>query len=104
MAIHARNAGNIADAVAGHARFTCGNVSGQWYDTWRDVPRGQFNGTYDSVGAVYVVFSYRTPIAMYSPVNGWTVPDARYSATTTNHQSVVATGIRSDASTYGVNA
>lgn len=78
--------------------FTHGNVSGAWFDTGRNVPTGQMpdrtliaDGT---VGAVYVVFSYRTPIAWYSPLTGWTQPDTRYSMTTTNHQSVTAFAIR----------
>lgn len=42
----------------------------------------------DAVRAArYVVFSYRTPIAWLTDT-GWTVPDVRYSRTTSRHQSV----------------
>ena len=40
----------------------------------------------------YVVHSYATPIAWYA--NGvWTLPDIKYSPTTTRHQNIVRRGI-----------
>jgi hypothetical protein len=39
----------------------------------------------------YAVFSYGTPIAWWSTKHGWTIPDARYSVTTTAHQGQVRT-------------
>jgi hypothetical protein len=42
----------------------------------------------------YVVFSYATPIAWYGPKNGWTIPDVKYSVTTTRHQSIVRMAVR----------
>lgn len=41
--------------------------------------------------ATYVVYSYDTPIAWWSEANGWTVPDQRYSVTTSRHQTKVRT-------------
>jgi len=39
--------------------------------------------------ATYAVMSYSTPIAWYSEEDGWTVPDVKYSATTSVHQGKV---------------
>ena len=45
-------------------------------------------------GSAFVIFSYRTPIAWWtSEGDGWVVPDARYSVTTTNHQNVVRVAV-----------
>lgn len=44
---------------------------------------------YNAEQPTYVVYSYRTPIAWYSEKHGWTVPEVKYSQTTTRHQSVV---------------
>ena len=38
---------------------------------------------------VYIVYSYGTPIAWHTVDTGWTVPDVRYSATTSRHQGEV---------------
>lgn len=37
----------------------------------------------------YIVYSYGTPIAWHRADTGWTVPDVRYSVTTSRHQGVV---------------
>lgn len=37
----------------------------------------------------YIVYSYGTPIAWHRTDTGWTVPDVRYSVTTSRHQGVV---------------
>lgn len=59
------------------------------------VTRGQLPGEHwarlcadrdDNGGALYVVYSYATPIAWYSTAWGWRVPDVRYSVTTSKHQ------------------
>jgi len=42
-----------------------------------------------TTGGGYVVFSYATPIAWWSPGAGWTVPEVRYSVTTCRHQAIV---------------
>lgn len=47
-----------------------------------------------STDGLYVVFSYRTPIAWYDSAEGWIVPDVRYSATTSRHLTAVRMGIR----------
>ncbi|QBZ72290.1 hypothetical protein SEA_CIRCINUS_248 [Streptomyces phage Circinus] len=43
--------------------------------------------------AVYVVYSYRTPIAWCLPSGDWVCPDTRYSVTTSRHQSKVRTAV-----------
>lgn len=43
--------------------------------------------------AVYVVYSYSTPIAWLLPSGAWVVPDTRYSVTTSRHQSKIATAV-----------
>jgi len=44
-------------------------------------------------GTVYVVFSYETPIAWYSyATETWTIPNVKYSITTTQHQGRVYLG------------
>lgn len=43
--------------------------------------------------ADYVVYSYDTPIAWHVPGEGWTIPDHKYSVTTSAHQGKVRTCI-----------
>lgn len=46
----------------------------------------------DATGVDYVVWSYSTPIAWHDE-QGWHVPDARYSPTTSQHQGTVRVAI-----------
>jgi hypothetical protein len=41
-------------------------------------------------GVAYTIMSYSTPIAWLDHNGEWTVPDVKYSPTTTQHQGVVA--------------
>jgi hypothetical protein len=41
----------------------------------------------------YIVLSYNTPIAWFVADGGWYVPEVKYSATTSAHQSVVRRAI-----------
>lgn len=43
--------------------------------------------------ASYVVYSYETPIAWRDGDGGWTVPDVKYSRTTSRHQNTVRTAV-----------
>jgi hypothetical protein len=43
---------------------------------------------------IYVVYSYATPIAWFSPVAGWVVPSVKYSVTTSRHQGIVRQAVR----------
>lgn len=44
----------------------------------------------------YIVISYLTPIAWWSPTLGWSVPDVEYSKTTTKHQNAVRAALRGE--------
>jgi len=59
------------------------------------VTTGQLPNEYvaSAHSAIYVVYSYRTPIAWLTPGGDWVMPDTRYSVTTTRHQSKIATAI-----------
>lgn len=39
--------------------------------------------------AIYVVYSYGTPIGWHVDGQGWRVPDYKYSVTTSNHQGIL---------------
>jgi len=41
----------------------------------------------------YIVLSYDTPIAWWYRGEGWTVPDVKYSPTTSKHQNIVRRAI-----------
>lgn len=102
MALKGAGMRAISRNMTNRENFRHGNVSGKWYDSWDDVPLGRLpmdvSALYGTKTAVYVVFSYGTPIAwrfVGTPPNepgtdnGWRIPDIRYSVTTTNHQGVV---------------
>jgi hypothetical protein len=71
---------------------------------------GQLSGTRDRVWSIgrlpaefraaatdptvdYVVMSYGTPIAWHDSVKGWTMPDTRYSVTTSKSQGRIRTAL-----------
>ena len=56
----------------------------QWVQEW---VRSQANDADDL--ALFVVYSYATPIAWYWRDFGWWRPDVRYSPTTTRHQALL---------------
>lgn len=112
MAMRGYGKRSISHALSGEysgaaclLNFRCGNVKGkrvsdQWEvetgklpQEWRDRMRKDM----ERAGCLYVVWSYKTPIAwctMPHPSKAdqrheWTVPDVKYSPTTTNHQNVV---------------
>lgn len=69
-----------------------GNFRGEAHEPGRYVYTGHLPGrlaTTDTVGqADYIVFSYSTPIAWHIPGEGWIIPPASYSITTSMHQGV----------------
>ncbi|HEY6020997.1 MAG TPA: hypothetical protein VIY48_14165 [Candidatus Paceibacterota bacterium] len=88
--------------------FRHGNLKGKRES--RMPTTGQLSATFrlllqqdlDKFGCLYVVYSYKTPIAWYPlphPNQGldneckWTMPPVKYSVTTTQHQNVVAVEI-----------
>ena len=42
---------------------------------------------------MYVVYSYGTPIALYTPIKGWYVVEQKFSVTTSKHQNYVRRAI-----------
>ena len=87
---------NAAGLIAARQPFTTsgslrGGPPGHWPEHGR-LPADHGSALMDSVvaGAVeYIVYSYGTPIAWHRTDTGWTVPDVRYSATTSRHQGAV---------------
>lgn len=94
MAIRGPGKRTISRGMKNRENFRHGNVSGKWFDKLSDVPTGKLpidTTSDDHRGEVFVIFSYRTPIAWTFAHAGteWTIPDVRYTVTTTNHQNVV---------------
>jgi hypothetical protein len=58
---------------------------------------GRLPGEYRSAATAatvdYVVLSYGTPIAWHDTVTGWTVPEVKYSVTTSKHQGRIGAAI-----------
>lgn len=48
----------------------------------------------------FTIASYATPIAWCTDTHGWTVPDVRYSVTTSRHQNVIRRALASLGLTY----
>lgn len=85
--VSTRDAQTIASHIANRYDFqTYGALSGRngTFTRW-DAGRLPVEFVEEFTGAGYAVFSYGTPIA-WSRHGVWTVPDARYSVTTTRHQ------------------
>lgn len=87
---------NAAGPISRRQPFTTsgalrGGAPGSWPEHGR-LPAGHKAALVDSVAAGtvdYVVWSYGTPIAWHRTDTGWTIPDVRYSATTSRHQGEV---------------
>lgn len=111
MALHGKKTlRTIQVGIDNRTDFNTGNVRGEWYDSWADVPKGRMpepqkhmNGSGMTFMPVFVVFSYGTPIAWIFSCdtdpeqNGgprWIIPDDRYSPTTSCHQGVIRTATR----------
>ena len=93
----ARNTTAIARALQNGESFTTsGALKGEAYPSWVGTGRMERDETNDMyatqnvLGIDYVVYSYGTPIAYRAEDTGeWTVPDAKYSVTTSKHQSTI---------------
>ena len=67
--------------------------SAKYVDTaWSRLPREWQDMAREAEDVDYVVFSYNTPIAWHH-ANGWTIPDTKYSITTSKHQGVTRYGV-----------
>ena len=91
-----RNAATIARALKNDEDFTTSGalkgVAGPYGIEFGRMAQDDINAmrTAREVGIDYVVYSYGTPIAYRTEDTGeWVVPDAKYSVTTSKHQSVV---------------
>lgn len=80
----ARNYTEVVEALAARREFKHSTMSAFW-----DERRG------DPEGAEYVVLSYQTAVATYSPATKvlWTT-NTRYSVTSSKHMSKIAQGFR----------
>lgn len=60
---------------------------GEYHDSVGRLPN-EWVSDLRSIGVIYVVFSYFTPIAWVKDEGGVVVPDKGYSVTTTHHQNL----------------
>jgi hypothetical protein len=90
MALHGKTTlRKLQQAVDNRTPFRAGNISGRWEIDAGSVPVGRLPAEYHPVhpsGPLFVIYSYQTPVAWYRD-GEWTVPDVKYSASTSNHQS-----------------
>lgn len=77
---------------------TGGALRGALHDPTRIGGFGQLDPKYwnEVQASTYIVWSYETPIAWYNALEGtWTMPDRKYSVTTSNHQGRIRTALTS---------
>ena len=79
---------DCAPLVARREPFTGSNLVGGSRGTVGSFGRlpGEWRDRFEADRPDYVVWSYATPIVWHGR-RGWTVPDVRYSRTTSRHQS-----------------
>lgn len=87
---------SLAMAERREFRNRTGSLWGQWFDDLPDAGPGVLPDSYvdelKELAPVYVVYSYQTPIAWATESDELlTVPDVRYSLTTSQHQSACLT-------------
>lgn len=87
---------NAVQPIARHEDFVTNNetLRGQWANGYANrghLPAEHWDVLHSLVkdNHVYVVYSYATPIAWWTDQAGWTIPEVKYSATTSRHQSIV---------------
>lgn len=82
-------------ATGSHKGVSYGKYEGLTLPTDTQLPKG-WRDLFLTSGAEYVVWSYETPIAWWTPThkggnkenNGWTIPDVSYSPTTSRYQGM----------------
>ena len=90
--------GDIPDAVANFKTFKANSVRGEFREYGASVGSLPYEYTkalgqaFADHNEVYVVYSYQTPIAWHAG-GVWTVPEVKYSVTTTKQQTLVRRGI-----------
>lgn len=89
---------NTMLAIQNRRAFDAGNLSASTGISTTGSLRGDnleaLLSAVDRHALTYVVYSYQTPIAWHTDDLGWTIPDTKYSVTTSNHQGVVRRAIR----------
>ena len=92
-----RNANAIARALENGEDFTTsgalkGEANPEWIESGRMRPHNAdtMRAAQNVLGIDYVIYSYGTPIAYRTENSGWVVPDAKYSVTTSKHQSTIS--------------
>jgi hypothetical protein len=101
MALGMKARNRAEQGIADRTPFVSASMSGKLHSDWHGVSLGSLSPDdrpSDVSGPVYVVYSYRTPIAWYA-AGKWTVPATRYSMTTSNHQGIARVAI---SRAYGV--
>ncbi len=103
MAFGIKNRRKIIDGITDLDNFMIGSMRGGWYPDGTgptlgklaDADPGSAAALKAISGPVYVVYSYGTPIAWHVACgrNDWTVPDVRYSVTTSHHLSLTRQAI-----------
>lgn len=95
MAIHA-NRHKIIKAIRSNEEFSIATMRGKagYGVGGGTMPRREVY--YEAVDAakalgkaVYTVLSYATPIGWHVEGEGWTIPDVKYSVTTSAHQGIM---------------
>lgn len=99
MAIHSNRSKVIGAIMAREDFQNAKSLSGKTTDRPLGIMAGQLRDSrafYAAMDAaqgearkVYVVKSYDTPIGWHVEGVGWTVPDEKFSVTTTNHQGLL---------------
>ena len=91
-----RNASAIARAIRQGEDFTTSGALKGDANPWRvhsgymrDADSAAMYSARDNIGIDYVIYSYATPIAYRTTDGNWTIPDAKYSVTTSKHQSTI---------------
>jgi hypothetical protein len=76
---------------------THGSLRGEPVTFPSQISQGRLDPKYfpslHSYGTDYVIYSYATPLAWHDSERGWTMPDERYSVTTSKQQGRIATAI-----------
>lgn len=99
---HPAHIRKFQDMVRTRQEFSAGNVTGMSYAA-NGSGKLNFEWTmalYASVPIDYVVYSYGTPIAWHNESEGWTVPNVKYSQSTTQHQKAVRRALDIESTTY----
>lgn len=93
---HGKGRDDTPQEILSRQPFNAGNVSGMAFaGSPGDMPEPWRSEYRETRTTAYTVYSYATPIAWYDSERAeWVVPDIRYSASTSQHQSLVRYALR----------